>query len=80
MQSFFRKMPLSRTRISKSVTVKSGQSVTLTLTVTPQNGFNQAISFSCSGQPTGDSCIFSPSTVFPAGAASSTTLSVGPSA
>lgn len=63
-----------------SVTVKSGQSATSTLTVTPQNGFGQTVSFSCSGQPDGDSCTFSPSTVSPAGAAASTMLSIGPSA
>jgi hypothetical protein len=60
-----------------SVTVNSGQPASITLTITPQNGFTQAIGFSCSGQPTGDSCGFSPSSVTPAGAAVNSTLTIG---
>lgn len=46
--------------------------------VTPQNGFIQAVSFSCSGLPSGDSCTFSPSTLTPSGAAANTALTIGP--
>lgn len=63
-----------------SATIGSGQSATLTLTVTPQNGFNQAVSFSCSGLPSGDSCSFSPSTVTPSSAAVMSTMSIASSA
>jgi hypothetical protein len=46
------------------------------LTVTPQNGFNAAVSFACSGLPTGASCSFNPATVTPSGAAAKTTLTI----
>jgi hypothetical protein len=64
---------------SASATIGSGQSATLTLTVTPQNGFNQAVSFSCSGLPSGDGCSFSPSTVTPSSAAVTSTMSIASS-
>jgi hypothetical protein len=57
-----------------SLTVKSGTTGTTTLTVTPQNGFSSAVSFACSGLPTGASCAFSPATVIPSGSAATTTL------
>jgi hypothetical protein len=56
--------------------VTAGQSGTTTVTVTPTHGFNSAVSFSCSGLPTGASCSFSPATVTPSGAAASTMLTV----
>jgi MBG domain (YGX type)/Chitobiase/beta-hexosaminidase C-terminal domain/Bacterial Ig-like domain (group 1)/Beta-propeller repeat len=59
-----------------TATINAGQSATFTLTVTPENGFTQAVSFSCSGLPSGDNCSFSPQTVTPAGAAVSTTLTI----
>jgi len=59
-----------------SLTVIPGQSVTTTLSVTPANGFNSPVSFSCSGLPAGAACIFSPATVTPSGTAASTTLTV----
>jgi hypothetical protein len=59
-----------------SITVNSGQSGNITVTVTPANGFNSAVSFSCSGLPSGASCSFSPQTVTPPGT-TSTTLTVG---
>jgi hypothetical protein len=46
-------------------TVQSGQSTGVTLTITPQNGFTQTISFACSGLPAGGGCSFSPNTVTP---------------
>jgi hypothetical protein len=58
-----------------TLTVTAGNSTTTTISVTPMNGFNSAVSFSCtSGLPSGVSCSFSPSTVTPSGAAASTTL------
>ncbi len=42
-----------------------------TVTVTPANGFNALVIFTCSGQPAGASCVFSPSAVTPTGTAPS---------
>jgi hypothetical protein len=63
-----------------SITVTAGQSVATSISVAPLNGFNSAVSFSCSGLPTGASCSFSPSTVTPVGTAISTMLTVSTSA
>lgn len=62
--------------------ISAGQSVTYTITVTPFNGFNQAVLLSCSsGLPDGASCTFSPSAVAPDGSAAATsTLTVSTTA
>ena len=59
-----------------SLTVTAGQSGTTTILVTPQNAFGGAVSFSCSGLPSGASCSFSPTTVTTSGTVASTTLTV----
>jgi hypothetical protein len=59
---------------ASSLTVNSGNQGTVTLTVTPQGGFNSAVSFSCSGLPAGATCAFSPAQVTPSGTAVTTTL------
>ncbi len=60
-----------------SLSVGPGQSGTLNLSVTPVNGFNAAVTFTCSGLPAEASCSFSPATVTPNGtAAASTTLTI----
>jgi sugar lactone lactonase YvrE len=62
-----------------SLTVKQGSSGSITFTVTPLNGFNQAISFSCDGTtlPKGVACSFAPASVTPNGAGAVTaTLTV----
>jgi uncharacterized membrane protein len=65
------------TTTSASITsVKAGENVTSTLTVTPSGGFNQAVTFSCSGLPATTACAFAPSTLTPTGAALSTTLTI----
>lgn len=46
-----------------SLSANVGQTATTTVSVTPSNGFSQTVSFSCSGQPAGVSCSFSPATV-----------------
>ena len=61
---------------SPALTVSSGQQATVMLTVTPQTGFNSAVSFSCSGLAAGASCAFKPANVTPAGAAVTTTLTI----
>ena len=59
-----------------SLTVNSGDQGMVTITVTPQGGFNSTITFSCSGLPSGSTCAFSPSHVTPSGAAITTQLTV----
>ena len=62
-----------------SLTVKQGSSGSATFTVTPQNGFNQAVSFLCDNAtlPKGVTCSFSPASVTPNGTAAVTsTLTV----
>ncbi len=51
---------------SASLKVVAGQAVSTVITATPENGFNQAVSLSCSGVPyVSVSCIFSPAQVTP---------------
>jgi glycosyl hydrolase family 44/Big-like domain-containing protein len=61
---------------SSSLTVATGGEGALSLTVTPENGFKQMVSFSCSGLPAGAECSFNPSTLTPAGSAVSTQIKV----
>lgn len=63
-----------------SASVSNGQSANFTLTVTPQNGFTQAVSFSCSGLPAGDTCSFSLATLTPAAAPVTSALTIATSA
>jgi len=63
-----------------ALTIASGSSGAATVTISPQNGFNAAVSFACSGQPSGTSCSFSPSAVTPSGAAITTALTVSATA
>jgi len=50
-----------------SLTVASGSQGTVTLTVTPQNGFDSTVSFACTGLQPSVSCTFSPATLTPSG-------------
>jgi hypothetical protein len=59
-----------------SLSIAAGTIGTATLSVTPQNGFNSSVTFSCSGLPANSSCSFSPSSVTPNGAAATTTLTI----
>jgi hypothetical protein len=59
-----------------SATIKQGRSAAFALTVTPINGFNQAVSFTCTGLPSGASCTFAPSSVTPTAGTVMTTLTV----
>jgi hypothetical protein len=58
-----------------SLTIKQGASGSITFTVTPQNGFSQAVSFDCDGTtlPKGVTCSFAPASVTPNGSAAVTT-------
>ena len=57
-----------------SLIIPSGsQQGAVSLTVTPQNGFIAAVTFACSGLPTGASCSFTPATVTPTTAGAATT-------
>jgi Bacterial Ig-like domain (group 3) len=57
-----------------SLTVSSGQSGTVALTVTPVGGFNQPVTFSCAGLPQFSTCTFNPATVTPTGGAAASTM------
>ena len=59
-----------------SVTVTATQPGMTTVTVTPANGFNQSVQFSCSNLPEGFDCEFQPNSVTPNGGPISTMLSV----
>ena len=48
-----------------SLSITGGESGTVTIAVTPQNGFASAVTFNCSGLPSGATCSFSPSTSHP---------------
>jgi glycosyl hydrolase family 44/Big-like domain-containing protein len=59
-----------------SLTVAHGAAGTLSITVTPANGFKQSLGLTCSGLPAGGSCSFNPPAVNPSGGAVATTLTV----
>jgi len=61
-----------------SATVASSQSATFTITVTPENGFAQGVSLSCSGLSSADKCSFSPSSITPSGSPATSTLTIAP--
>ena len=66
-----------------SISLSPGAFANITATVTPENGFNDTVTLSCSGVPAGATCVFSPTTVTPlTTAAVSSTLQIqtqGPS-
>jgi hypothetical protein len=53
-----------------------GESAAINLTVTPEYGFSQTVTFSCSSPVTGVSCNFSPANVTPAGRPVTTVVSL----
>ncbi len=59
-----------------TLTIVAGQSGNATFTVTPQNGFNSQVNFTCSGLPSEAACSFNPASVTPSGAAVTSTLTV----
>ncbi|MFT4112954.1 CotH kinase family protein [Silvibacterium sp.] len=59
-----------------TTTFSSSEAAKFTLTLTPENGFNSQIAFTCSGLLAGDSCTFSPSTVTPGSTAVNVVLTL----
>lgn len=59
-----------------SVTVAPGSPASYTLTVGGEGGFNQSVSFTCTGAPSEATCTVSPSPVTPGTSATSITVSV----
>ena len=55
----------SLTANPSSVSVTAGQYANIAVTVTPENGFNDMVSLSCSGVPAAATCTFSPTTLTP---------------
>jgi hypothetical protein len=66
----------SLTASPSALTINTGRTGSVSISVTPLNGFNAAVSFSCSGLPSGTSCTFSPATITPSSSAVSTTLTI----
>jgi hypothetical protein len=56
-----------------TASVTAGASAAIKVSVAPSGGFNQAVSFACSGLPANSTCSFSPATVTPSGTAAATT-------
>lgn len=61
---------------NQNLTVAAGQSASTTITVTPNAGFTQPVTFSCGGLPVGAACSFNPASVTPAGGPVNTTLTI----
>ena len=59
-----------------TATVVAGSPATYTISVSPTNGFNSAVTLTCSGLPLGASCAFVPPTVTPSGTAVTSTLTI----
>jgi hypothetical protein len=63
-----------------SATIKAGASATFTFTVTPVDGFNQAVNFSCSGLPALSQCSFVPASLTPNGSPVTSVLTISTTA
>jgi acid phosphatase len=61
---------------TQDVTLSSSGSGSSSIGITPENGFNSAVSLSCSGLPAGATCSFSPTTVTPSGGMASVTVTI----
>jgi hypothetical protein len=61
---------------STSAAVAPGQSATYTLSVAGEGGFNQSMSFTCSGAPSEATCTVSPSPLTPGSSATNVTVRV----
>jgi len=63
-----------------SATVTAGSTATYQLKATPVNGFNQSVTFACTGLPNLSSCNESPASVTPNGSAATSNLSISTTA
>ncbi|NOS78637.1 MAG: hypothetical protein HOP35_11895 [Nitrospira sp.] len=61
---------------NNTLTVSAGKSAQTTITVTPNAGFAQPVTFACSGLPQGATCTFNPPSVTPNGGPVNTTLTI----
>jgi hypothetical protein len=61
---------------ANALSVAVGQSANLTITVTGQNGFTDAVSLSCNGAPAGANCTLNPYTVPPSAGGTQSILTV----
>lgn len=60
-----------------SLNLTAGQFGTVVLTITPVNGFSNMVTLSCSGNPAGTDCYFSPATLTPqSGSATTSSLQI----
>jgi hypothetical protein len=59
-----------------AVSITAGQSATIGLNIAGTNGFNQNVTLSCTGAPTGAGCSVSPSSVNPNGGNTSAQISI----
>ncbi|HST79023.1 MAG TPA: hypothetical protein VLN58_11085 [Verrucomicrobiae bacterium] len=59
-----------------TVTIAAGQSATSNLSVAASGGFNQAVTLSCSGAPTGAACNISPASINPNGSTAAAQVSI----
>jgi len=64
------------TATTTTQTVSPGANAVYQLSLTPQGGFNQAVSLTCSGQPSASTCTVNPSSVTPNSNGSATPLMV----
>jgi len=66
--------------VTNSATVVAGSSASYTVSVGGVNGFNSAVTFACSGLPSGASCSFNPASVSPGSSPATSTVTVTTSA
>lgn len=59
-----------------AVSITAGQSTTIGLSIAGTNGFNQNVTLSCAGAPSGATCSVSPSSVNPNGSSVSAQISI----
>jgi uncharacterized protein (TIGR03118 family) len=57
-----------------TLTIAAGQPAAFTVTLGGLNGFSSAVTLTCSGQPLGSTCNFSPASVSPASGGTATTM------
>ena len=64
---------------SRSIAISPGGQAMLTLTVTPENGFDSPVTFACSGVPSGATCSFDQDTITPSAGAATSQLTISTS-